>query len=509
VSALTSLVTRMLAEAATWHHDIATAQVPVVGFIFIALLLAGRHFAHPPSLWCAGGWFLNLVYLFWHNYANAAGPADAPPGLAERSLSLASSLVFAFAAGQVSGRKRRAAQLWLLGATVLAVAAVAVRSAVDHRGVPRVAPLLLALPPVCFEMYAIYCLRPVGLDLIRAAGLSQQHSADTTPHLAPVSLVRLIPLGASLYLATQLADLLRFVPDEGVQSGAATMGFLGGLVSKVTYASGLLVLFVSFNEMTRARVRHLEGTRKILGRLSHEAGTPLSQLAIYIQVATANIRQKESVQPLLDDMQGAVNRLGAILEAAEQGLTEYLDPIDVGATLEFPTPRTRILRVSNANTLMERAAAGVKLTRRAEAAQINWRYDYSANCCIECDPHEIVQVATNLLRNALDAMASNDGGRTRDLLIATKNVKGAQRGHVELRVSDSGHGIPTELRERVFDEGYSTREGVNRGRGLALVREHVASNGGVLELISPAPSQNNVQYSTLFILRFPRVPCRH
>ncbi|WP_251053419.1 sensor histidine kinase [Microbacterium sp. ISL-59] len=60
---------------------------------------------------------------------------------------------------------------------------------------------------------------------------------------------------------------------------------------------------------------------------------------------------------------------------------------------------------------------------------------------------------------------------------------------IVLEVSDSGPGIPPAVRERIFDQGYSTKpaDGNGRGIGLALVRSVVTGAGGSVT-VSDAPT---------------------
>jgi signal transduction histidine kinase len=88
------------------------------------------------------------------------------------------------------------------------------------------------------------------------------------------------------------------------------------------------------------------------------------------------------------------------------------------------------------------------------------------------------QVVLNLLMNAKHALAGRPFGR-----ITVETL--AQRGGVELHVSDNGPGIPEEIQDRIFDPFFTTK-GPDQGTGLGLsiafdiVREH----GGSLEIAS-------------------------
>jgi two-component system CitB family sensor kinase len=103
------------------------------------------------------------------------------------------------------------------------------------------------------------------------------------------------------------------------------------------------------------------------------------------------------------------------------------------------------------------------------------------------NPAEVLSVLGNLIDNAIDAAAlpalqvgwnSSDPGWVR--------VKLTNLGQdLLLEVEDSGTGIPAELREDVFVDGFSTkqsRHGARRGLGLALIKQVVSKSSGSIEV---------------------------
>lgn len=96
---------------------------------------------------------------------------------------------------------------------------------------------------------------------------------------------------------------------------------------------------------------------------------------------------------------------------------------------------------------------------------------------ITCYPDELNQVGTNLVMNAVQVM----GGKG-TLTIET----GTEDGHLYVRVSDTGPGIPDELRDRIFEPFFTTKDqGQGSGLGLHICRQFVVDkHGGRLELES-------------------------
>jgi two-component system NtrC family sensor kinase len=103
--------------------------------------------------------------------------------------------------------------------------------------------------------------------------------------------------------------------------------------------------------------------------------------------------------------------------------------------------------------------------------RINLEWDGS----LKCAPPLLLQVLTNLLENA--AYAAGPTGWVQLRSAAQDD------GSVTVEVSDSGPGVPPQLRERVFEPFYTTKPaGVGTGLGLSLARDIAQRHGGVLEI---------------------------
>jgi PAS domain S-box-containing protein len=125
---------------------------------------------------------------------------------------------------------------------------------------------------------------------------------------------------------------------------------------------------------------------------------------------------------------------------------------------------------------------------------------------VEADPTQIESALTNLAINARDAMPN--GGR---LLIETRNVtfdaEQAAAGldlkpgdYVAMAVSDTGAGIPPEIRDRVFEPFFTTKpKGRGTGLGLAMIYGFTKQSGGHVTLYSEVGHGTTV---TLYLPRF-------
>jgi signal transduction histidine kinase len=116
---------------------------------------------------------------------------------------------------------------------------------------------------------------------------------------------------------------------------------------------------------------------------------------------------------------------------------------------------------------------------------------------VNCYAGEINQVVLNLIVNAAHAIGDVVKGTERKgkIRVATR-VLGEQ---VEIAISDTGKGIPVEVRSRIFDPFFTTKEvGRGTGQGLAIARAVVVDkHGGTLHF------ETEVGKGTTFYIRLP------
>ncbi|MFB8789866.1 MAG: ATP-binding protein [Potamolinea sp.] len=105
-----------------------------------------------------------------------------------------------------------------------------------------------------------------------------------------------------------------------------------------------------------------------------------------------------------------------------------------------------------------------------------------------CYPDELNQVWTNLIDNALQAM-KNKG----TLKIDVKQ----QDNQMQIRISDSGKGIPPEIIPKIFEPFFSTKPaGEGSGLGLDIVKKIIDKHQGKIEV-------DSVPSKTIFIVSIP------
>jgi signal transduction histidine kinase len=116
---------------------------------------------------------------------------------------------------------------------------------------------------------------------------------------------------------------------------------------------------------------------------------------------------------------------------------------------------------------------------------------------VNCYAGEVNQVVLNLIVNAAHAIGDvvkEQGGKGK-IRVATRVVGEC----VEIAISDTGKGIPPEVRSRIFDPFFTTKEvGKGTGQGLAIARTVVVDkHGGTLHF------DTEVGKGTTFYIRLP------
>jgi len=207
---------------------------------------------------------------------------------------------------------------------------------------------------------------------------------------------------------------------------------------------------------------------QVASSLAHELNQPLYALSTYVQSCQILASRPDGDRALLAElMEKAVREVARAGEVVRR-LREF-----------FQTGATRLETVS-VQRLLEGAAEASR--RRTERHRIALAVDCAADAGdLRCDALQLEMVLHNLVGNAVDAIAAGEGER-REIRLAAR----AADGKVEIRVEDSGPGIPREVAARLF-EPFTTTKPDGMGLGLAIARYIVEAHGGKL-WVEPLPA---------------------
>lgn len=195
--------------------------------------------------------------------------------------------------------------------------------------------------------------------------------------------------------------------------------------------------------------------------IAHEAKNPLAAARAGLQLSMDTVRQLPVAEEL---RRGLGGELGEVLEALERAL-DFLQAVQDRARgtktgpIRFDAVRVARSVVALEGRVLRQRGVALELVTSLESVHLNG------------DPGLLYDMLLNLVRNAAEATPAQGGKGPGGGPIAVH----LDREHDRLRiaVSDRGVGIPPHLLEKVFEAGYSTKEGGpggGLGAGLAIVR---------------------------------------
>jgi len=232
------------------------------------------------------------------------------------------------------------------------------------------------------------------------------------------------------------------------------------------------------------RSERLAALGQMSAGLAHEIRNPLG----VIKGSAEMLHQKlgES-NPLASELAGYIssetNRLSALV-------TRFLD---------FARPLHAELVVQEIAPVLDRALHSVSLssTSKEEGGLVRVERQYQANLPpIPLDESLCEQAFANLIQNAYDAMGS-DGGVLRVMAARAHN---AEREGIELRIEDTGPGIPDDLREQIFNPFVTTKK-TGVGLGLSIVSRIIDGHHGTISVENG--EEEGPRRGAAFVIFFP------
>jgi len=213
------------------------------------------------------------------------------------------------------------------------------------------------------------------------------------------------------------------------------------------------------------RTETLATVGRLAAGIAHEVGNPLGAISGYAELARQKLAGGTADPATVDDF---LSRIGA--EAAR------IDAI-VRDLLDFARPSRFDLAPVALGPALEAAGRLARMQPRCRDVELVTALADDLPP-VRADERRLVQVFLNLLLNAADAMQGRGVVRVE---------AHAEVGEVVVALTDTGPGVPPELRARIFDPFFSTKEpGQGTGLGLAVCHGIMASMGGRIEVDAAA-----------------------
>ena len=230
----------------------------------------------------------------------------------------------------------------------------------------------------------------------------------------------------------------------------------------------------------------MEAIGTLAGGISHDFNNILSAIVGYTEIAIDSVK---SESPL-------ASYLSRVLEAC----TRAKDLVN--QILMFSRETEQELRPVKILIPIKEA---LRLIRASVPTTIELRQAIQSEAAVLADPTQIHQLVMNLCTNAAHAMREKGGTLTLDLkneIITSDQLTQypdlSEGPYVRMSISDTGHGIPSNLLDRVFDPFFTTKEkGEGTGMGLSVVHGIIQNHGGAIYVAS------QVNQGTTFVIFLP------
>jgi PAS domain S-box-containing protein len=259
----------------------------------------------------------------------------------------------------------------------------------------------------------------------------------------------------------------RFYP-QGEKANRSSMKWVQCQASRIEY-QGKDAILVNIMDMTKAKeLEHLltiQDKMASLGRvaagIAHEIRNPLSGINIYLNTLKKlhhKAGSEEKVEQILKQLQSASIKIESVIRRV----------------MDFARPSEPKLTLININEPITDAINLTAVTMRKSGIEMQelLAHDLPRSYA---DKNLIEEMVLNLLNNAAEAMKTMQAGKK----IAVASF--IEDDHIIVRISDSGPGVPEEIKNKIFDPYFTTKhEGT--GIGLSFCHRIITDHGGSLSV---------------------------
>ncbi len=269
-----------------------------------------------------------------------------------------------------------------------------------------------------------------------------------------------------------------------------------------------------------AQAKRLESVGHLAAGIAHEINTPAQYVGDNIRFLQEAFADVEKLWDCLDHFLevaqcGTVTAeiLAEVESAVRAADVDFLAdevPKAIGQSLEGIERVANIVRAMKefshpGNGNKQRVDLNQAIRSTLTVARSEWKYvaelvtDFDTDLpLVPCLPGDFNQVILNLVINAAQAIAAvvkdNSTGK------GTLSVRTRREGDwAEIRIADTGSGIPEDIQDAVFDHFFTTKEvGQGTGQGLTIARSIVVEkHGGTIAF------ESQVGQGTTFVIRLP------
>jgi two-component system nitrogen regulation sensor histidine kinase NtrY len=241
---------------------------------------------------------------------------------------------------------------------------------------------------------------------------------------------------------------------------------------------GYVVVFEDLSDLLTAQKQ--TAWREVARRVAHEIKNPLTPIALSAERIRRHLeRGSQPDEASLAVIQSCAETIGGAVETVRALVDEF------SAMARFPASKPQ---PADMNNIIENALAMFNGRLDGINVQTSLAKELPS---VMADPEAMKRAVANLVDNAAEAMQES---LVREIHIATSVLDG--REAVELVVADTGHGVTTELKEKLFLPYFSTKKR-GTGLGLAIVSRIIEDHHGSIRV------EENFPVGARFIVEVP------
>ena len=230
------------------------------------------------------------------------------------------------------------------------------------------------------------------------------------------------------------------------------------------------------------RSERLAALGQLSAGLAHEIRNPLGVIKGSAEMLNQKLRESN---PLASELAGyistEVNRLSALV-------TRFLD---------FARPLHTELTPQDIAPVLDRSLQLVATMWKGGPVAVERHYQEDLPT-VPLDESLCEQAFVNIIQNAYDAMGG-EGGR---LSVAAEISRSLGRDGIEVRLCDSGPGVPQNLREQIFNPFVTTKK-TGVGLGLSIVSKIIDGHQGWIKVESGCSPDDTQSPGACFVMFFP------
>lgn len=205
------------------------------------------------------------------------------------------------------------------------------------------------------------------------------------------------------------------------------------------------------------RNARLSAMGELASAVAHEIRNPLNSISTIIQLIIKDFKPADNENEFNDLTKIIYNEVGRI----NKTIVNFL---------QFATPEKLSPAEFPLSMLLKQLS--VQFTKLLSEKNISLKIDNNTDAVVIWDKDKILQVLINLIRNAAEAIKENGEIKISAEVLSEK---------VEIKITDSGPGIPPNVLPKIFNLYFTTKTS-GSGIGLSIVQKIIENHGGIINV---------------------------